>query len=455
MKRVLAMKRILLATACLLMCKAGFGQDTTTLSGTITLDQCISIAIKNNLQVNESGFTSATAGVNLEQARGNFLPTASLNINHSLSEGRVINSVDNSYSTQSSTFANYNLNIGYTLWNAGSIRNYVASNKYNYEATKMDLQQQKDNITINVILQYIQILSLEEQLNASKQQVESFKQQVNKTDIQNQEGAVTNPASLSDLKASLAQSELNVINSEKGLETAKIQLASYLNLKYSKNFELQKLDESITPAYYDTPSDIIYQQGLNSLAYIKAGHLRTLSAAKNLQSAKGQMWPTISFGASASSNANSLARSTTNTKVPYTTQLGNNFGSSFGVGIYVPILNNFQLRSATRRARITLERSKFEEITNKTTLQQNIEQAYLNMTTGFASYQKYQELAKDYSESARIAQVRFNEGVTTSVEYIVTKTNFDNATLNLIATKYDYILRTKILDYYQGKIKGN
>src|SRR3569833_1966004 len=175
MKRIMKKSSALIVIACLLVTWRGNAQDTTMLSGTVTLKLCVDIAIKNNLQVNENRFVAENDRINLMQARGNFLPNISASIGHSLSEGRVINSVDNTYSTQSSTYANYGLTLGLTLWNAGALRNYAASSRLSYEAGKMDLQQQKDNITISVILQYLQVLSYEEQLIAAQQQVESYR----------------------------------------------------------------------------------------------------------------------------------------------------------------------------------------------------------------------------------------------------------------------------------------
>jgi outer membrane protein len=76
------------------------------------------------------------------------------------------------------------------------------------------------------------------------------------------------------------------------------------------------------------------------------------------------------------------------------------------------------------------------------------------MQTSFDKYQKTTEQLNAYTESFRIALVRFDAGMYTSniVDFVIAKNNVDQAEINLIAVKYDYILRTKILDYYQGKL---
>ncbi len=452
MKSVTKMKMALAVIVFVLLAGRSFAQDTTALSGTVTLDQCIALAIKNNLQINNNRVTADNNQVYVHEAFGNFLPTISANINHSLSEGRVINSVSNTYVTQSTTSAGWGLNFNEVLWNGGAIRNNYQGNKYGYEATKMDLQTQKDNISIQVILAYIQVLSNEEQLMVAKQSVESFRQQTDKASKQNEQGAVSNPADLANFKGQLASAEYNVINLQKAIESSKIALVQYLNVPYTPNFDLEKIPENVEPSAYNGTPDDIYQAALQNLSTIKSSSLKTLSALKYWKAAKGAMWPTVTFGPSAGTSFSSLGTDLQGKKVPYATQLGNNFGSSFGVGLYIPILQGFSLSGRAKLNKIAYDQAKFNENTNKTALQQNIQQAYINVNSGYASYQKLLEEVTDFNEATRIAQVRYNEGVTTVVEYIIAKTSADQAALNLVATKFDYILRTKILDYYQGKL---
>ncbi len=444
-------KGVLLLMACIAIAWKGFAQDTTALTGVIGLKQCIDIAIKNNLQVNESDFTARNNRVYLQEAKGNMLPFISANVSHNFSQGRVINSANNGYVNESLNYGNYGINGTEYLWNAGSIRNNIKANRLSYEASKMDLQQQKDNITINTILAYLQVLSNKEQLNAALQQTEAIRVQVKRLQIQDTSGAVSNPATLTDFQGSLATSELNVISLQNAVESAKIALVQYLNLPYSA-FDLQPLDESLTPILYDAPSDVIFQQAMQNLALIKSAHLKTLSAIKAFKAAQGHLWPTLTFGGSAASNYSSAATDATGSKIAYGKQLSNNFNTGFGFGLSIPILNGLVAKSNVDLARITEKRTKFEEASTRITLQQNVKQAYINMQTSFDRYQKTTEEVRAYQESFRVAQARFDAGLYTSVDYVIAKNNVDQASISLIAIKYDYILRTKILDYYQGKL---
>ena len=45
---------------------------------------------------------------------------------------------------------------------------------------------------------------------------------------------------------------------------------------------------------------------------------------------------------------------------------------------------------------------------------------------------------------------KFNVGLENSLNYNIAKVNLQKAESDLISAKYDYIFKTKILDFYQG-----
>jgi len=227
---------------------------------------------------------------------------------------------------------------------------------------------------------------------------------------------------------------------------------------------------------------MIYQQALENLAMIKAVDLRQESALKAVKSAKGQLYPSVVFNGNLATNYSNTASvqnfvSSTDAptdsyvllnsnkvpvyspqavyeqqKISYGNQWKNNFNSSFSIGLQIPILNGLTSRSNLNRAKIDVKRSAINAKSTKTQLQQAVEQAYVNMSSAFQRYQTLTQQVKDFAESFRIAEVRFNAGDLTSVDYLIVKRSVDNANINLISAKYDYILRTKILDFYQGRL---
>ena len=345
----------------------------------------------------------------------------------------------------------------------------------------MDWQQQKDNITISVILAYLQVLNNQELLNASAQQVDVTLKQVERLEVMNNDGAIL-PATYYDLKGQLASDEMNVVSGKANLESSRLDLVQLMNVPYSKDMEPEKINDALIPVLYDATVDQIYQQALQQLAFVKAADLRKESAEKGIKAAKGLLYPTLNLNGGLGTNYSSIAtlqqlvstsdlpteayvlnnteklpviapQSTYNSpKISYGDQWSNNFNSYVSLGLQIPILNGLQAKSRLKQATIIEKQATFEVNTTKVQLKQNIEQAYVNMHAGFERYQKLAEQVQDFAESFRSAEVRFNAGAITSVEYLIAKNNLDRSNINLIAAKYDYVLRTKVLDFYQGKL---
>jgi len=473
-------KIFLLATVFFAAMQIGFTQDSL-LSGTLSLKQCIDIALKNNIDINRSEFDMQDSKVTLTQSKANRLPFMSGSINHSFSQGKTVDPFTNSYVDQKLTSASYSLGADLYLWNAGSINNLVRGDALNLEASKMDLQQQKDNVTISVILAYLQVLNGAEQLNAAIQQADVTRKQVERLDVLNKDGAIA-PSTYYDTKGQLASDELNIIALKNALETSKLELTKLMNVTYSKDMQLEKIDINAGLAIYDGTSQQIYDMAMKNLALIKAADLRTASASKFVKSAKGQLYPKLVLSGGLGTNYSSAAATQTlvsssdvitdnfvnidnekfsvyapqgvynENKITYGNQWKNNFNSYVGIGIQIPILNGLQARGRVNTAKIQEKRSTVEAKTTKTQLQQAVEQAYLNMNTAFERYNKLTSQVDDLTISFQAAEVRFNAGAINSVDYLIIKSKADNANINLIAAKYDYILRTKILDFYQGKL---
>jgi outer membrane protein len=137
-------------------------------------------------------------------------------------------------------------------------------------------------------------------------------------------------------------------------------------------------------------------------------------------------------------------------KISYSDQLNNNRGTGFSLDMRIPIFNSFFQRNQIKLAKLVLKNNEFIAKTTRTQLQQNIEQAYVNMTTASDRYKTLLEQVNAFTESFRAAEIRFNAGVGNSIDYLTAKNNLDRANINLINAQYDYVLRTKILDYYKG-----
>jgi len=472
------MKRIFLTTC--ILCAVGvsvFSQNNT--SGKLTLQQCIEMGIVNNLDVLQSDLQAQANEVRWKQAKLNRLPDLNANGGYQFNAGRSIDQFTNSYITDNNQYSYFSLGSGVTIFNGFVLQNLVKQNKFTYEASKMTLQQRKDNLTLSIILAYLQVLNNEDQLVQARNQMELTKQQLDRLGILNKEGAIR-PSDFSDIKGQYAGDQVNIINSQTAVETAKINLYQFMNVPYDKGVALERLDvTAFTEMYADTP-DKIYETAMQQFAQIKAVNYSTQSAEKAVKVAKGGLFPVLDLNAGintyySNTAATPIFLNTTfdkssdyvlvngtqspvfkqqdhflSEKISYLDQLNNNRSSGVSFDMRIPIFNSFQQRNRIKLAKIDLKNNVLIEKTAKTQLQRSVEEAYLNMTAAFDRHKILLEQVEALTESFRAAEIRFNSGVGNSYDYLLVKNSLDRATINLINAKYDYVLRTKVLDFYKG-----
>lgn len=416
----------------------------------LTLQEAVQTAITNNLDVQQSDLQMQRAGVNLFQSKANLLPNISGSIDHTANQGRNIDRTTNSYINQQYTNAYYSLQANLTLFNGLRLMNTIKSNQYAYDASKMELQWNKDQLMLQVILAYLQILSSTDLLEQAKQQAAVTQKQVERLQIMNEEGAIK-PSDLTDVQGLLADNKLTVINNLNSLNAARLSLSQLMNIPYNQNLQVERLDIEQFDMNYTATPDSIAAVALEQLSLVKGADLRKKSAEKAVQAAKGNFFPSISLGSGLNSPFSSRLLDSSDKKISYYDQLRNNYGTYVGVGITIPILNNFRFRNQVKLAKIDLKEAEIVAHTREVQLRQAIEQDYFNMTAALNKYKALQEQVKAYTESFHAAEARFNAGASTSVDYLIAKNNMDRANINLIIARYDFLLRTKILDFYQGK----
>jgi outer membrane protein len=423
------------------LCTKAFAQSADSV---YTLQQCIDIAIKNNLDVHKSELQMDADRIYWKQARENLLPSFNANVDHTIYNGRSQNA-DLTYVNSQITNANYNLNSSLTLFNGMNLINSIKQSSLAYQAGKMDYQQAKNDISLNVITTYLQVLDNEDLFTQAQNQLEVSLKQTERTEILNKDGNIP-PQQMYDLRGQLANDKLNIVNTRSNIYAAKLNLLQIMNVPFNKEVKLARLRADEVPGVYQQSAGEIYNTALSDLALVKAAELRVKSAEKGVAALKGNLFPTLSLNSGISTLYSSGSAGS------YGDQFKNNYNTGFGLGLSIPILSGFQRRNKVSLAKIDLQSARYTNDATKIQLKQNVEQAYVNMGAAYERYQILGDQVKAYEESFRIADVRFTDGDLNSVDYLVAKGNLDRAKTGLINARYDYFIRTKILDYYQGKL---
>jgi outer membrane protein len=412
----------------------------------LNLQQCLAIAIKNNLTVQQTAITAERDRIGLVQSKDNIIPSISGQVQREYTTGRTINPVTNTYVNQSVTYDNYALQGNVTLFNGLALENAIKQASLLYQSGKMAFQAAKDVVTVNVITSYLQVLDAQAILNQTQSQLAVAKESDDRGEILEKEGANKQASDIYDLRGSLQAAKVNYVTAQNSLNAAMLNLFQVMNVPYKPNTTLQPLNADDLRGDKDVTPGQVYETALQQLANVKAATLARQSAEKEVKYYKGLLLPSLGVGYGVTTNYSN------SNPISYSNQFSNNYGTYIGLGLTIPIFTNGLKRNAVSLAKLDLLNAQEVEENTKIVLKQSVEQAYYNMISAYNRYQALDAESTAYSESFRISKIRFEAGVLTSVDYITSKNNMDAANLNLISARYDYFIYSKILDYYQGKL---
>ena len=419
-----------------------------------TLQECVIYAVENNLTVAQFELDLENALIDKSDALGGLLPSLNANANASNNVGFSIVPGSNAPTTQTTFRSSGGLGSNWTLFDGLRNLNNMARAKMNALATQYRLEDLKDDIRLNVANAYLQVLSNKEALKVSQAQLEITLQDLKRTQELLRSGVVPK-GDLLEIEATVASQEQQVVNNEAVVTIAKINLAQLLQITDYENFDTA--DESFEVPVSDILSNSakdIYQKALSFRNDIKLAESNVQVAEKDIELARGAYYPTLTgfFNYNLGySNRNQIPDQNNIPFVPsFIDQLWIFDGVSYGAQLNIPVFNGWSARNRVKRSKIALDRSKLQMEQTKLELETLVNQAYLDVTTFYKSYEAAQktlgarQLAYDYAKD------RYDVGLLNAFDYGQAQARVDNAQAQLIRTKYDYIFRLKILEFYFG-----
>ena len=469
------MSKISITFFFILCFSTGFAQDNNPRQ--ITLDESIKLALGNNLDLKTSVYTQQRSKVNLRQSKADMLPDINANYNIGTNTGRSIDPFTNGYINQELTFSNAGLAVDAVIFNGFQLLNRVRQNKLNLQASQMEVEEAKQNLILNVTLAYLQALNNRDLVKLAENRMATTSEQVTRLQtLYNEE--VGNPADFSDIQGQFALDKTNLLEARNNYESSLLDLKRLMNI--DAEISLSNTGDISGMEKYGFSLKDIFETAIENLYTFKARKLRVEAAEKGVKVARSQNWPEVAFFAQINTTYSSAAEGFTETGdviadsgnfvtidgqnypvfsnvtqfdahgISYEDQFNNNLNSVVGLSVTVPLFNGFRARNSVATEKINLEETSTALENTELQFKNAIDQAYNDMETAFAKQQILIEQVTAYKESFRVNEIRFNEGVSTIVEYTISKNNLDNAETNLSNAKYEYLLRRKVLDYYRG-----
>ena len=136
---------------------------------------------------------------------------------------------------------------------------------------------------------------------------------------------------------------------------------------------------------------------------------------------------------------------------PFFRQLGQNQNTQVGLSLSIPILNGLQNHAGLRRAKIQLTNSRLNVDLQRQNLRTLIQTAFNDARAGFITFQSNKKNVEALTEAFQYAEEKFNAGAMNALDYSNAKTQLNNAELETLLARFEFIYRIKILEFYMGK----
>lgn len=414
----------------------------------MTLAQCIDYAVSHNVNVKRNANNVEQQKVQLSTARNSRLPDLTAGASQSFNFGRGLNP-ENAYVNRNTQSTGFNLQTSVPLLTGGKIPNEIAMSRLNLQAATADLEHARQSIALQVAAAYLQAVYAAEVVKVQEAQVAFSKIQEDR--ISKLFNAGKSPESdVVEAHSQVAQDEMGRTQAKCDYKLAMLDLSQLLELSSPDSIEIVAPQGETSPTLPPLP-DRIFARAEGVKPEIQAEKLRLQAAEKNIRIAKAALYPTLSLGAGLSSE---YYKTSGYQASSFSKQLSDNFNKSIGLSLNIPIFNRLATRNSIRQAKLQQSEQALQLDETKKTLYKEIQQAYYNAVNAQAKYESALAARKAAESNFNMMTGKFENGRANATELEEAKTKRANAITSTLQAKYEYILRMKIIEFYEGNKLG-
>lgn len=414
---------------------------SATADETWTLQRCVDYALENNLTVKNSRLQVDQSEIDVTSAKDAFLPTLSASASEGFNFGRGLTS-DNTYADRNTSSFQWGVNMSLPLFQGLSDVRQLKVAKSAMQQFLMEFEAAKDDLTLNIMAQYLQVLYNKEVAKSAISQLSYSTYEVERQKALVDEGKVAE-AYLYDAEAQQAQDRLQVITAENDVRVALVNLANLLQLPTADGFDVAPLDEE-NP---EIPGpDVVYSRALEHNHSILSARQGIVTARDRVSYARSGYMPRLSFDASVGSSYYTVAGYDNQ---PFATQMRNNLSTYLGLRLSIPIFDAFSTRNNIRRARLQETSARLELDRRESELYKTIQLAYTQATGARDKYLTSSETLDKTRLSFEATRERYALGRATPTDFEQAKNNLFRVEISRISSRYEYLLRYRILRFYE------
>jgi outer membrane protein len=442
-----------------------------------TLQECINYAKAHNISLQQAELSNEIKKNNELQSKAGLLPSINGGANHAYNFGKTIDRFTNTFANSQVLSQNFFLSGQVTLWSGLNQYNVIKANEFDYLSGVENIKQQQNDLSLTIANAYIAVIFNEELLKISQNQFEITREQMERTKKLVAAGSQARSVEY-EIRSQLALEEANFTAADNNYQLSLLQLRQLMNLDSITNFKIERPDmTSLQEKTLSTDIQSMYEKSLQTQPGVKSSEYSILSAERRLAATKGLRSPTLTFNASMGTGTSGLAKDIVGVTVtglqqsgvtssgelvytpvtqlitqpkPFADQFKSNVNKSLGFQLNVPIYNGLQTHTAIKNAQINALNAKLSQDLTHQTLYKNIAQAYANAKAALNNYLAQKASVEAAQVSFDYSKQKFEAGVISAFDYNMSKTKLFSAESNLLRSKYDYVFKMQVLDYYQG-----
>lgn len=403
----------------------------------ITLNDAINLAVNQNSSVVKNSNSIITYQANIKNAYGNLLPN--LNIGGGFNWQRIS---DDGGKTQIDYFGNPQTigpsQIDSRNWSVSARGNVtlfdglsniasINKSKSDLEAAKLNLEKLKQDVILQTVNLYVQIVTYQKLLNFQQEDLDYNNGLLDRV----KEMYNLKMVSISDVysqEAQSANSRVAFLQAKNNLEKAKINLISYLSLDISQNYQF---DSTITTAndslLANVKSEDLIEYALNNRKDFQSMRYQQESAQNQLTIARGGLFPILTGNYGFSSSA------------VQPSDLMNRRIYSFGLSLNIPVFSNWNTETSIQSAEVQVKNNEEDLKTLESNIKSQVATAALDLQTARQQLDASNTALTATKESWQIKKESYRLGAATYLDLQLAYNNYLQAQYNKINNEYKYL----------------
>ncbi|PVX51851.1 outer membrane protein [Balneicella halophila] len=428
-----------------------------------TLQDCIEYAQENNLQLLRNRNRIHISENNLKQAKYDRLPIVSGSTSWNNNYGRNVNYVTNTYTDENSSNINYGIGTSVNIFNGFRKKHEIEKQEIDLQASLLDIETAREDLALNITSYYLNILYAKEQLQVAKDNLSIIEAQMNRINQLVEAGKLPK-GDLLEQQSQVAKNQSTIVEAENRLSLAYLDLYQALDIPYDNAFtiidpDVEEIDQAdATLINYTSTYDEIIEQRPSMKSY----NYQLESAEKSIDIAKSNYYPTLGLSANIGSGYSNLrynyvpdpsnpGQFIQGDKMSFADQYDLNLSKSWGLNLNIPIFNKFQTRTAVRNTKLQMEDVKIQQEIEYNRLYKELQQAYTNAVLAIKKYEAQRMSLASLEETFRYVEEKYQLGKVSNFDYNESLHTLTTAKSDMLQAKYEYIFRTKILEFYSGE----